>query len=198
MAPLYWAEPDLVNPALFARASMSIPLFFHPFRVTDCPQDDAAWSELAHYHGELPHSVMFMDGGIMSNFPINLFHQPYRVPMAPTFGAKIGVDRDRPATIEKPAELLGAVFDAARHTLDFDFIIQNPDYQHLVTMIDTGPHNWLNFALSDADKVDLLARGAKAAADFLCGFEWANYKKIRQGIADAFNMSRMKKPAVRR
>lgn len=186
MAELYWAKPDEVNPAYFARASMSIPLFFHPFRVSNCPQNGAKWKELAEYDGVPPDTVMFMDGGIMSNFPINLFHQPYHVPASPTFGAKIGTDRAQPAVIDKPSQLLGAVFDAARHTLDFDFISRNPDYKHLVSMIDTGPHNWLNFSMEDEDKIDLFARGAAAAAEFLDTFNWANYKSIRKGIADAF------------
>jgi NTE family protein len=37
MAELYWENPESVDPACFARASMSIPLFFHPYRVA-CPQ----------------------------------------------------------------------------------------------------------------------------------------------------------------
>jgi NTE family protein len=186
MAGLYWASPQEVNPACFARASMSIPFFFHPFRVNNCPQDKAKWKELAHYDGQLPQSVMFIDGGIMSNFPINLFHQPYRVPTSPTFGAKIGIDRLQPAAITKPSQLLGAVFDAARHTLDFDFISQNPDYTHLVAMIDTGDHNWLNFSMADSAKIDLFARGAQKAAAFLRDFNWEKYKHVRKGIADAF------------
>jgi NTE family protein len=191
MAELYWDQPDKVNPACFARASMSIPFFFHPFRVHGCPQNQgAAWEKHAGYCGTLPTEVMFMDGGIMSNFPINIFHEPYRVPLAPTFGAKIGADRDKPAQITKPAQLLGAIFDVARHTLDDDFIAQNPDYRHLVTMIDTGDHNWLNFTMADGDKLNLFIRGAEAASAFLCGFDWKQYKEIRKGIADAFQKSR--------
>jgi predicted acylesterase/phospholipase RssA len=110
---------------------------------------------------------------------------PNRVPLAPTFGAQIGIDRAEPATIGTPAQLLGAVFTAAQHTLDNDFIRQNPDYRHLVTMIDTGSHHWLNFTMSDDDKVDLFVRGAKAAAAFLCRFDWLAYKEIRKGIAEA-------------
>lgn len=186
MAELYWADPAEVNPACFARASMSIPFFFHPFRVDGCPQDPARWKALADYEGQPPEHVLFMDGGIMSNFPINLFHQPYRVPTSPTFGAKIGIDREQPAVISKPSQLLGAVFDAARHTLDFDFISRNPDYKHLVAMIDTGDHNWLDFTMADQAKLDLFARGAQAAAKFLCEFNWEKYKTIRKGIAEAF------------
>lgn len=194
MAELYWCKHEEVNPASFARASMSIPFFFHPFTVDDCSPNRERWKELARYEGTLPKRVMFMDGGIMSNFPINVFHKPYRVPTAPTFGAKIGLDGVEPAEITKPAQLLGAVFDAARRTLDMDFIKTNPDYRHLVKMIDTGHHHWLNFTMKQDDKVDLFARGAKAAAEFLCGFDWSNYKAIRKGLAEAFQASVGKGP----
>ena len=132
----------------------------------------------------------FIDGGIMSNFPINLFHTPDRVPAAPTFGAKIGIDRSKPLAIATPAQLVGAIFDAARHTLDYDFIIRHPDYHHLVKMIDTGSHNWLDFAMAEEAKVDLFATGAEAAADFLCGFDWPAYKKLREDLAAAVRKSR--------
>ncbi len=192
MAELYWDNPDSVDPACFARASMSIPLFFHPYRVK-CPQSDAAraaWKTLARYDGAVPESVYFIDGGIMSNFPINLFHEPFKVPVAPTFGAKIGVEREEPRKVENTAQLLGAIFDAARHTLDFDFIVHNPDYRHLVARIKTGSHNWLNFAMSEEDKVDLFQRGAAEAAAFLQGFDWPGYKKLRGDLKDAFLTSR--------
>jgi NTE family protein len=189
MAGLYWCNPEPVNPAYFARASMSIPFFFYPFTVNECSPNRTLWSDLAGYEGALPQRVMFMDGGIMSNFPINVFHQPYRVPTAPTFGAKIGIEGTEPAEITKPSQLLGAVFDAARHTLDSDFIKTNPDYKHLVKMIDTGSHHWLNFTMSHEDKVDLFARGAKAAAEFLSAFDWSKYKAIRKGLAEAFQAS---------
>lgn len=187
MAQLYWAEPDKVNPADFARASMSIPFFFQPYRVENCPQGTRdAWAGLAGYSGPLPQTVMFMDGGIMSNFPINLFHEPYSIPLAPTFGVKIGIDRSAPNMIKKPAQLVEAIFDAARHTLDDDFVVQNPDYRQLVAMIDTAEHGWLNFDMKDDDKLDLFRRGAATAAEFLCNFDWGKYKETRRGIADAF------------
>ncbi|HWF61201.1 MAG TPA: patatin-like phospholipase family protein [Nitrospira sp.] len=189
MAGLYWCNPEPVNPAYFARASMSIPFFFHPFTVNDCSPNRSLWRDLAGYEGTPPQHVMFMDGGIMSNFPINVFHQPYRVPTAPIFGAKIGIEGTEPTEITKPSQLLGAVFDAARHTLDDDFIKANPDYKHLVKMIDTGSHHWLNFTMSHGDKIDLFARGAKAAAEFLCAFDWSKYKTIRKGLAEAFQAS---------
>lgn len=84
----------------------------------------------------------------------------------------------------QPELVYGKLYDdAARHTLDFDFISRNPDYKHLVAMIDTGDHNWLD--MGDEDKIDLLARGAAAAAEFLQVFNWTKYN-IRKGIADTF------------
>ncbi|MGH7961739.1 MAG: patatin-like phospholipase family protein, partial [Candidatus Binatia bacterium] len=52
MAELYWSDPDRINPAYFVRASMSIPFFFHPFQVDDCPQNRReAWEKHAQYFG---------------------------------------------------------------------------------------------------------------------------------------------------
>jgi NTE family protein len=56
-------------------------------------------------------------------------------------------------------------------------------------MIDTGEHNWLNFSMSNDDKLDLFAIGAEAAADFLGTFDWENYKSIRRDLAEAFKKS---------
>lgn len=186
MTSLYWKDENEVHPAHYVRASMSVPGFFHPYRVKAIPQGDDArknWVKHAQYTGNLPRECLFIDGGIMSNFPINLFHKPEFVPLAPTFGARLGTDRLDPRDIASPFQMLGAIFDSARHTLDFDFISQNPDYKKLVTDINPGDHHWLNFELSDEAKKDLFIRGARAAYHFLIGFDWKNYKKIRKEIA---------------
>ncbi|WP_374335997.1 patatin-like phospholipase family protein [Methyloversatilis sp.] len=193
MAPMYWKNPAEVNPARFARASMSIPLFFHPFSVA-VPQDAATkehWRTLGRFDHELPKKAVFMDGGIMSNFPINTFHVSTRAPFSPTFGAKIGFDRNV-RNVSTPARLLGAIFDSARHTLDFDFINSNPDYKRLVAHIDVeDKHNWLNFNMKPAEQKQLFLAGVLEAETFLCGndtrpgFDWADYKKLRAALLAA-------------
>jgi len=183
MAPLYWRDPGGRDPALFVRASMSIPGFFSPLRVEDVPRDSEArnrWDELTGYTEEPPDSCTFVDGGIMSNFPIDLFHLQNQVPRAPTFGAKLGTDKRRSEKIDWPLSLGRAVFRSASHCLDYDFITRNPDYKNLVAYIDTGDHGWLDFDMREEDKVDLFVRGARSAADFLRRFDWAGYKQIRQ------------------
>ena len=184
MADVYFKDPEKVNPAKFVRASMSIPGFFYPYRVKAVPQGADAiknWAAMAGYTGRIPREVLFVDGGIMSNFPINIFHSK-GVPVAPTFGVKLGTERTEPHKIEKPIQLLGAIFDSARHCSDFDFILRNPDYRRLVTIIDTGSHNWLNFFMDVEEKVDLFSKGVNAAWNFLKGFDWEGYKKIRGNL----------------
>src|SRR6188768_1294185 len=74
MARLYWANWNAVDPALFVRASMAIPYFFEPLRVRDLPRRPELKEELAGYDGDSPTEVAFADGGVLSNFPIRLFH----------------------------------------------------------------------------------------------------------------------------
>jgi NTE family protein len=192
MAPIYFRKSGSVNPALYVRASMSVPFFFHPLRIDNIPQGKTArknWEALASYDGQLPTSCTLVDGGIMSNFPIDLFHDPKNVPIAPTFGAKLGTDERQTRTVASPMRLLGAVFNSARHTLDYDFIVRNPDYKRLVTAIDTGDHNWLNFEMAPKDQLDLFVRGARAAKEFLVEFDWSAYKEIRKQIASAHRVT---------
>lgn len=186
MADLYWENPGAINPALFVRASMSIPFFFRPLRVGGIPHTPGArkaWRQLAGYDAEPPASCVFVDGGVMSNFPIALFHEPGTVPIAPTFGVKLGSRGRRDHQIVTPGNLAGAVFNSARHTLDYDFLTHHPDYNKLVGYVDTGTHNWLNFRLADDAKLDLFRRGMEAAIGFLGAFDWKAYKGIRRRLA---------------
>jgi NTE family protein len=203
MASLYWLDPQNVHPADYVRASMSIPVFFEPLRM-DCIEKQLNeaqraeylknWDDWAGYKlnpgqpSPFPQKHVFVDGGIMSNFPMDLFHNPKADPAAPTFGVKLG-EEDRKSEIKKLLSLTGAVFNSARHCLDYDFITRNPDYRHLITSVDTGTHNWLNFELTGEEKIDLFKRGARAAATFLKTFNWARYKEIRAGLKQAYRVS---------
>lgn len=196
MASLYWAQSEQIHPAEYVRASMSVPAFFHPIRLSGLPQGPEAaqrWKEMTSYEGStLPSECVLVDGGIISNFPIAVFHDQMRIPRAPTFGVKLGQPRERPKAVNSVADLLAGVFNAARGALDQDFLVGNPDYKHLIARISTvdhtakpradgslPEHNWLNFRLPDAAKIDLFRSGAIAAAAFLEGFDWQQYKAIR-------------------
>jgi NTE family protein len=123
-----------------------------------------------------------VDGGLMSNFPMDIFHKKNVVPRMPTFGVRLGISRNQANEITGPGNLFGAMFNSIRHLHDYDFILRNPDYKLLLEKIDIGDHNWLNFALDDEAKIDLFVRGAKAAANFVRKFNWEDYKKVRTSL----------------
>ena len=183
MRSLYWDDVDNVNPAIFVRASMSVPYFFHPLVLKNLPQGENAvknWEKLAKFRGAPPTEAYFVDGGIMSNFPIDVFHNKAAVPRMPTFGVRLGYDRDSSNKITNAFNLFGAMFNSIRHLHDYDFILKNPDYKMLVQSIDIGDHDWLNFGIKDDAKIDLFVRGADAAAKFVRRFNWEKYKNVRQ------------------
>lgn len=182
MAELYWQQVEEVNPALFARASMSIPLFFQPMTVSGVSKiigSGEKWENLCSFTGEIPDQITFSDGGLLSNFPISLFHKN-RIPNAPTFGARLGSRFRVVKEIDAIGEYGGGLFNALRHYSDYDFIYQNPDYRQLIAYIPTEGHNWLNFYMKDEEKLALFRAGMHAAFEFLQQFDWRYYKEVRK------------------
>ena len=180
---LYWDDPMKIVPAVYVRTSMSIPGFFYPYKVKvgkKVKKED--WENVVMFEGDVPEETCFVDGGVMSNFPIDVFHNRNRIPRLPTFGIKLGDDRNKANEFGTLAPFLMAVFNSARHLMDYQFLLQNEDYEKLISKIDVGKHNWLNFSIKDEDKIDLFIRGAKTAKDFLINFNWEGYKDIRKQL----------------
>ena len=182
MAALYWENPETINPALFARASMSIPGFFQPMEVTgvaNIVNSTENWRDLCSFKGSIPDKITFSDGGLLSNFPISLFHEN-RVPNVPTLGARLGSNSRVVNEIRTIGAYSRGVLASLRHYSDYDFIYHNPDYRNLITYIPTAGHNWLNFYMDDAEKLTLFKKGMIAAHAFLESFDWLGYKEIRR------------------
>lgn len=194
MAAMYWRQPDQVNVADFARASMSIPGFFATFKVNSLPADEARplwrsqeWPERCYEGDFLPAVHHFVDGGVLSNFPIDAFHQRTRVPLRPTLGVKLQWDEHK-HDIPGVLKVFSQSFNTARHAMDAEFIKQNPDYSKLVAYIDTEEINWLDFAMDKPTKLRLFRMGAQTAVAFLRGFNWRDYKRIRRSLAEAYSL----------
>lgn len=169
-AALYWQNPDRVNPALFVRASMSVPLFFYPLKITGLPTGPEArqrWANVANYHGPIPSQALFIDGGALSNFPLSLLRPDGQNQDAPLFAIKLGQDRNTFNTCDTIGGYAGAVLSAMMGFYDNDYFVRYPHMRHCVGVIDTGEHHWLDFYMDDSEKVDLFVRGARAAAGFL-------------------------------
>ncbi|MFP4365982.1 MAG: patatin-like phospholipase family protein [Bacteroidales bacterium] len=192
MAELYWEDPDSINPARFVRASMSIPYFFYPFKVDNIPnagetespslpKSQTKWSRHVGYYGKIPDRVYFVDGGLLSNFPINAFHLGSGVPKKPTFGVKLSAWRESYTITETPGNMSSAMVSTMRQLHDYDFLLRNPDYNSLICYIDADTEfNWLNFDMTPEKQVALFLRGAEKAVSFLEKFNWEEYKKLRQ------------------
>ena len=185
MSELYWENPNEVSPAKLVRASMSIPFFFEPFEIDNIPNSgnpkDENWYNLARYNGPVPSKVKFVDGGMLSNFPINVFHrEDGGVPRMPTFGARLSTYRENFSKTDSILGMSGAMISTMRQIYDYDFLLKNPDYSRLICRIDAdGKFNWLDFNMSDEDQVNLFNAGAQKALDFLLGFDWEEYKEVR-------------------
>jgi len=196
MAPMYWQEPEGVNPACFARASASIPLFFQPFNVggiSEIIEGGGKWERLGSFKGTLPGRVSFVDGGLLSNFPIDLFKRN-GVPRAPTLGARLG-NKDRSAKdITSVGQYAGGLLSALRHYADYDFIFKNPLYKYLIAHIPTEKYHWLDFNMGPEEKLGLFREGFMAGHRFLEGFDWEQYKELRRAEIEIYRAhEKMKK-----
>jgi NTE family protein len=186
MGNLYWGNKmDEISPAKMVRASMSVPFFFVPLEIGNLPGSgkpaSIEWQQLANYHGHIPDRVKFVDGGMISNFPINVFHfKPGAIPRKPTFGVKLSSYRQEYSEVDDFGSFAGAMISTMRHDADNEFLIQNPDFEKLICFIDADKDfNWLNFKMSDKKKQKLFLLGARKGLEFIQKFDWENYKKIR-------------------
>ncbi len=188
MWDLFRKNIDDLQPAGFIRASMSIPVFFESYFINNIPFEDdtikAVWKK--RFGIEVPPSAArFVDGGILSNFPINLFYNPkVIVPRLPSFG--IDLDDSKPGDANTHAEswsitgYFGRIFNTIRFYYDKDFLLKNAVFKKGIGTIPLFGYNWLNFFLTDQDKIDMFAKGADAATQFLKGFKWDEYKTNRE------------------
>lgn len=184
MSSLYFAEPETVNPAYYVRASMSIPIFFDPLIIENIPltkKHVEEWQKIesAYFFGNIPEKAVLVDGGIMSNFPIDIFHVDERSPVRPTFGVKLGYDRMSTKKNDSIISIIWNSFSAARQMRDHEVLIKNQDYINLIANIDDDGIDWLNFNLPQEGKIELFARGVEAACLFIREFKWDEYKELR-------------------
>ena len=181
MWDMYWDSTSHVNPADFVRASMSIPIFFETFKVPvsrSIANCDKIWKDHINWNGDIPEYVQFVDGGALSNFPINVFYNPkYIIPRMPTFGIRLGGTKIQIArNIKSVGGYFSALISTIRSSTDKDFINRNKSFDLGIEVVDMRKHSWLNFFMEDKEKMEVFVEGAAAAARFLRRFDWENYK----------------------
>jgi NTE family protein len=184
MWKMYWEKLADVNPAVFVRASMSIPVFFETYKIPVSPtiEDPVnTWQELLNWNGAIPKTVEMVDGGVLSNFPINVFYNAkYIIPRMPTFGIRLGGSGIKAANeINSVTAYLSSLISTLRSNTDKEFINKNKAFELGVKEVDLSGYSWLNFFMNDDEKKAIFKKGAQAAADFLLNFDWEDYKLQR-------------------
>jgi NTE family protein len=177
MWKLYWDDASKVNPADFVRASMSIPVFFEVFRINEIPIDKVRgeWERTLNMAppAQPPSRAMFVDGGIISNFPINIFFNPnLEKPRLPTFGVMLEDVLFQPKEKFKSlGDFIFSIFNTVRFHYDKDFLVKHNDFEKTIGRIDVRDFNWLNFNIEGKEKLRLFKKGVEAATEFLIGTE---------------------------
>jgi NTE family protein len=183
--PEFVHRPDEVLIGDLVRASTSIPLFFAPVRLSDfsTPQDNL----------KAPPHIMFLDGGIVSNFPMSIFdlssstsaHERRR-PLCPTFGLLIDelMDIHTPVEpIDNPAKFGLAMFLTATEHGDKSYIKSSPHNEsriiHISNTVAEGRKvTVLNFGMTDLDKIHLFENGVNAVIDKMTTWNFREYVKL--------------------
>jgi len=190
--PRAWDLFDLdagkTSPAIFARASMSIPIFFEQFRLRTRAD---RWKQHVEFDLENMYDendieelagldeLRFVDGGVLSNFPIDAFRAPDGrvenwLQALPTIGFSMFSSskkiRDEgtfePTGIKSIVELGVELFSATRALRDREarLLCKLPSG---IAFIDTHEHNWLNFMLDEPSTRDLFIRGMRCVAELV-------------------------------
>lgn len=192
-ADLFWTGEglDQPDPSEFARASMSIPIFFKPYIKpikTSHPNIVKAWKEKMNYgngnENEIPTEAWFTDGGTLSNFPINIFHNSNVVfARVPVIGVRLQDQKAQKNTsFSSLFSYLYAIFNTARFNYDKSFLRKHSFYQTFcVSNIEVykSKISWLNFSLGDDEKRKLIIHGVEAALTHLENFDWKKYQIAR-------------------
>jgi NTE family protein len=161
-------DPDELEVALAVRMSISIPYFFMPVKLAEKGKSrDRHW---------------VVDGGLLSNFPIQYFDwPPGETPSWPTFGLLLW----EPAAAQPHRERIRSLISMTRamvrtmNTAHDRKALEEADLKRIVK-IPTGKYSATDFDLTPADRDWLHESGYQAARDFLGGWSWERYLAERR------------------
>jgi NTE family protein len=168
---VYGLDPDEQFVADAVRASMSIPFYFRPVTLTS---STGLTSTL-------------VDGGIVSNFPIDsLDRTDRRPPRWPSFGVTVlpnlpeGNDKVIPALapirLLGPPHLLESVITTVLVGRDQAYLSQ-PWVSARTIRVDSTDVGFLDFDISDNEIEALYVKGYAAAQKFLFSWDWDAYRE---------------------
>jgi len=148
----YGTDPDRLRVVDAVRASMSIPFFFQPATLRSADHT----------------KVTLVDGGLLSNFPVECFDRPDRQSRWPTFGVKLSA---RPGAQQRPrpADTAIKLAVACLETLIGEHDAYHLDDDHVTErtiFVDTGGVSAIDFGIDGATQRRLYDSGHAAGAQF--------------------------------
>jgi NTE family protein len=155
--PKYSLEADRFPVAEAVRMSMSIPFFFEPVKLSNS---------------------YFVDGGILSNFPIWLFDVKGK-PEWPTFGFKlIEPDEGQPYAIRTPIDFAKAIMTTMMEAHD-KMHVEDEDFKRTIAIPTLGVRT-TEFDVSPERREALYQSGVQAAETFLKKWNFSKYRRHAQ------------------
>jgi NTE family protein len=164
-------DPDDLDIAHAVRMSMSIPFFFEPVTMR-LPGNDTAY---------------IVDGGVLSNFPIQLFDDGTANPPWPTFGyLLVEEDPSQPIKIRHevhgPLSMFAALFATMMEAHDRMYI-ENGAFARSIPIATKGV-TATEFDLSK-DRAEMLYQsGLQAAEAFFATWDFERYKRTYRQVAE--------------
>jgi NTE family protein len=161
----YGRDPDEQPVADAVRASASLPFFFEPMILTDQETNSTSY---------------LVDGGALSNFPIDVFDRTDgQPPRWPTLGVKLSA---RPGA-NQVAHRVGDTLSLVKALIST--MMNGHDQMHLddvctqrrTIFVDTFSIQAADFDISPADQQRLFDSGSGAAGTFLASWNWPEYLK---------------------
>ncbi|HSX35802.1 MAG TPA: patatin-like phospholipase family protein [Patescibacteria group bacterium] len=151
----YGLDPNKQPVAEAVRGSMSIPFFYQPSRLRDS---------------------YLVDGGLLSNFPIDLFDTTNDWP---TFGIKLSAKPRAGTAPNSTSNIVNyslAILSTTTNAHD-QMHIDDPCTQRRTIFIDTDNISSTDFAITPAQQQFLYQSGQTAVTKFLKTWDFADYKK---------------------
>jgi NTE family protein len=170
--PKYGLDPDEQLVADAVRASMSIPFFYEPVHLSGKDGKGTATESL------------MVDGGMLSNFPIDVFDRTDGKPARwPTFGVKLSA---RPGAVGTPKFNTENTLDFAKAMIGTmtsfhdQMYIEDPAVLARTVFVDTLSVRATDFDIDEKTQDHLYENGRQAAKGFLRGWSFPRYvKKFR-------------------
>jgi len=153
---LYGLDPDAQPVADAVRASMSIPYFYKPALIQ------------GHY---------VVDGGLLSNFPIDIFDETNDWP---TLGIKLSarqVATPKINPVTNPIDYGFAILDTAMNAHDQMHVDDHCTQQRTI-FVDTFAIKATDFDITKSEQTKLYESGQKYARKFLDTWNYTEYKKV--------------------